>query len=287
MRRVNGYYSLENMKKIDKKSTGFFSVGWYTDGTDEYLFKREEELNAYRELFYSRVLKQLGLLVAEYDLAILDNQKGIISKNYNIEHNPSFTIEEIFDEICFKKTINRLRYEKEKYNLENLPSAIKEFCREKKWFYNSEIEKDIFLQFIIQILLGNGDLQSRNLEVQYNIKNQELKLSPFYDLAFFGNVPIFSDLGRWSNKYCFLERIYERYDDNRPFIIIKNFLQTSSETQIEILKEYLEKLEQMNYQKIVKNIEEQTEKKIEDNMKKEMVRSLTRNLQDISLIVRK
>ena len=74
----------KNSEKIDKKSTGFFSVGWYTDGTDEYLFKREEELNAYRELFYSRVLKQLGLLVAEYDLAILDNQKGIISKNYNI-----------------------------------------------------------------------------------------------------------------------------------------------------------------------------------------------------------
>ncbi len=94
------------------------------NGTDEYLFKSYlNELERYRELYYTLIIKKLGLKSPEIDLAKFKDQLGTIAKNYNPQHRESYTIVEV------------LSYAS-KYNLRDLPNEISNFCIEKKWNYS-------------------------------------------------------------------------------------------------------------------------------------------------------
>ncbi len=287
MKKVKGYYVLDNLKKMDKEIMGFFSNGWYTDGVNEYLFKREIGMRAYNELFYSKLLQQLGLKAAEYDLAVLGNERGVISKNYNVVGNLTVTVEEVLAKYIKEDTIlERRREQKKLYNLENLPGIIRKYCQERNWLYNEKLEEDLLLQFIIQIILGNGDLQSRNIEIQYDEERQQLNLSPFYDLAYYGDIDVYNESGWSALTYHFLEKYYEPVEDARPFRVIKNFLKKADRKHVELLREYLERLEQIDLARIIMEIEERTENVME-NESYHLLFSLKRNLKDVSLLAKK
>lgn len=124
MERKNGYVIIENWKKINRNFIGHNAKGWFMNGTDEYLFKSYlNELERYRELYYTLIIKKLGLKSPEIDLAKFKDQLGTIAKNYNPQHRESYTIVEV------------LSYAS-KYNLRDLPNEISNFCIEKKWNYS-------------------------------------------------------------------------------------------------------------------------------------------------------
>ena len=84
MELINGYLQIGDFKRLDKKiEKSMFAKYWLTDGEKEYLFKKLNSVLAYKELFYSQIIKELGLPSVKNDLAVRGNQFGVISENYN------------------------------------------------------------------------------------------------------------------------------------------------------------------------------------------------------------
>lgn len=132
MERKKGYLAIDDLQKleINVEDIGGSCEGWYTDGEKEYLFKLEENIMAYNELFYSILLRKIGLKTVEYDLAIKGKQKGVITTSYKTNPCPSFTVADIFKE-CIPFQDER-RYS---YYLEKIVETIRVFCKGRHFEY--------------------------------------------------------------------------------------------------------------------------------------------------------
>lgn len=256
MKRENSYLIIDDLKRKRRKVYGAYTNGWYSDGIDDYMFKTNlSELERYKELYYSLIIRKLDLQSSEIDLAKRNNVLGIISKNYNPNHNEAFTIEEILPD-------------NQKYNLRDLPNEISKFCIHKNWNYSMEtIKHSLLIQFIIQILLGNWDLVSRNIEIQYDKEKNELLFSPFYDFTFYGNIELNNPL----SCYSFRDRWYNHPVDLDPMKTLENFFNRAETYELEELKKYLEKFKNINLVKNIYEMEELTEREIAVEIKNQLI----------------
>ncbi len=291
MERKKGYLIIDDLQKleINVEDIGGSCEGWYTDGEKKYLFKLEENIMAYNELFYSILLRKIGLKTVEYDLAMKGKQKGVITTNYKTNPCPSFTVEDIFKE-CIPFQDER-RYS---YYLEKIVETIRVFCKQRHFKYGGGVlEKDILTQYAIQILLGNRDLRATNMEFYFENK---LKMAPFYDFGYYGyiNPVLETNQNNNENRDC-EEKPKQTYrlSYNRVTYSLSAaqefayFLKKGKRKEIVLFKEYLERLKEVNLNGILKEIKEQTEHNIPKQTKEILLYQVTSNLEDIESIILK
>lgn len=119
MKREYGYRIIDNYKKIRREFYGDYCVGWYEDNNILYLFKEEDVLMSYRELFYPFVLKKLKMSSVKNDLAKRVKCRGIISENYTTDKQNIRNMLNIVED-----------YYDNNYELEEWPDYLKWF---KRW----------------------------------------------------------------------------------------------------------------------------------------------------------
>lgn len=290
MERENGYLVIDDLKKleIDVEDIGGFCEGWYTDGEKEYLFKLEKDLMAYSELFYSILLRKIGLKSVEYDLAIKDKEKGVITTNYRTNECASYTIFDIFKECISYKDEQRYSF-----YLEKIVETIYEFCKKHHIQYADNLQKDILIQYVMQILLGNRDLRASNIEFYLEDK---LKMAPFYDFGYYGYINPRLEAEKTKNENQNAEpkeRQQYRLKYNRNTYNLSAdrefayFLQKGKSEEFVLFKEYLEKLKEINLNGILKEIQEKTEQNVPKQTKEILLYQVTSNLEDIENIILK
>lgn len=251
MEREKGYLIIDGLEKINKpcKGKNHLYKQWFIENGIEKFFKEEDELAAYKELLYSRIIRDLKKQSASYDLAKVGDKCGVISPSFNPENYPIYSLEDIL-----KWYIKDESKQKEMYNLEDLKMIVPLFLHTLGQDYTKELEDGLTLQYLFQILFGNSDLNSTNIEIM--IVEKPI-IFPFYD---------FSDYGKISPNDK--EGIFYKLNQSRqkkPMPAneeVKKFLKTTGSENLRLLKEYLEQIKTLNLDAYLNEIEETTNYKI-------------------------
>lgn len=273
MKRLGGYKIVTGYSYIGKPKAGMYSKAIITDGKNNYIFKELQDIEAYRELYYSKILKCLELPTVEYDLAMRCGLFGVITPFFEHDLNNNHSLKEMLD-LYYKDTNNS-----DMYCLEKIREVIEYAFKKYNWEYNEEIDLGILKQFIIQILLANVDLNPTNIEIYFD---EEAKLFPFYDFALCGEV----NLKHIKYGYDFK---YKRATDNStisPRTTLQEFIINTDRKNLELFKEYLERMKEVRTRKILDEIKEQTETKIPLGIKLKLQKELKRNISNIESIVK-
>ena len=278
MKRRNGYCIIDNYKPIDKLNwkQGDYCEGWYTNRQSIKLFKIQDILMSYRELFYPRIIAKLDLPVVSNDLAKRKNQKGIISEDYTMQKKEIKNIYDMMKEYCNYFSNKPL------YTVTDLKVLLQWYCLKNHLIYSKEIEQELLERFIIQILLGNSDLKPANLETY--VEDSFLHFSPFYDFGLYGTIRI-QDENENGYKLQYQDTPLTR---NTPpaSLTIENFLKNGSYKEISVLKEYLEKIKEIQFNEVFMDIKEQTKENVLEGIKRVLSLEVKNNLQAIDAIMK-
>lgn len=277
MERKNGYLILDDLKQIEKEKSGHHICFWFSDKEQEYFFKVVNQKAQLKELFYSTLLLENGYDAAKCDLATFQNQQGIVSPTLNPNNFPSFTLEKIID-----KYLKTDKYKNQKlYNLEKINELLELEAKDQNCFYSNIQKRRLLLYFIMQILLGNSDLRSSNLEIM--IKN-EIVLFPFYDFELCGEITL--KLYEYFKNYLLKYDSKNRYRET-PLMTLQIFLEEGSREEIEYFRENLSILRSVKPHKIFKICEEKTETSFSLIRKIEVGYRFKQNLKTIYEIIKK
>ncbi len=206
-------------------------------------------LNAYKELLYSKIIKELKKQSVSYDLAKIGDKYGVITSSFNPENYPIYSFEDIL-----KWYVNDEAEQKELYNLEDLKKIMPLFLGTLSQDYTKDLDNSLTLQYLFQILFGNSDLNPTNIEIMIAEKP---KMVPFYDFADYGKISP-------NDK----EGIFYKFNHNRQKKRIpvneeiKTFLKTANSENLRLIKEYLEQIKTFNLDSYITEIEETTNYKI-------------------------
>ena len=141
------------------------------------------------------------------------------------------------------------------------------------------LEKDLVTRFIVQILLGNRDLNASNMEIIYT--GEKPIFAPFYDFGDYGEIHI-NGLIKRSYKLPYKSDI-DAYQ-SKPLDTIKDFFQFASKKELELYKEYLEKLKAISLDTVLKSIYEIQEVKIPFLIRKKLKQEVNENIKLLSSI---
>ena len=287
--RIAGYVNINAYKPIKRTiEPSKYAKEWYQKEGIEYLFKKEKKHIAYRELFYMFIIKYLHLESVENDLAFRGKNFGIISKNYHAKNERVYSLCKIlytYWDNKIQKIEKNQRYELADtisfaydYNLKRMIKIIKYFFKHEKINYPKTIEVELTLQFIIQILLGNLDLRAPNIEI---IINEIPHVAPFYDFTHYGLVNL------QKNECCYQFK-YNNKNYTKDKISAKStleeFLKQGTKREIEMFKEYLEKVEEINLEHIFSAMESLINYKIDDEIKIPLRENYEQNIRNIHLV---
>lgn len=251
MKREKGYLILDGLEKINKpcKGKNYLYKQWFMENGIEKFFKEENELAAYKELLYSKIIKELKKQSVSYDLAKIGDKYGVITSSFNPENYPIYSFEDIL-----KWYVNDEAEQKELYNLEDLKKIMPLFLGTLSQDYTKDLDNSLTLQYLFQILFGNSDLNPTNIEIMIAEKP---KMVPFYDFADYGKISP-------NDK----EGIFYKFNHNRQKKRIpvneeiKTFLKTANSENLRLIKEYLEQIKTFNLDSYITEIEETTNYKI-------------------------
>jgi len=174
-KRDNGRLILpKKLFKQRKKRYGTRNIYEY----DKWFFK-ETRLNSYEdytELFAEEIFKYFGINNTFYDLATLDNKKGVIS--YDFRNNNEYVVaKDIISEVINSDNINEII----KYNnINSLRFILEEYTKK----HNLKIDikstiKSLEKLILIDMLLLQNDRNPNNYG--FIIKNNELVLTRVFD----------------------------------------------------------------------------------------------------------
>ncbi len=274
MDRINGYRIIDDYKYLTQTEGNRHTVLKLTDGKIDHFFKMVDLAERYKELFFSMLLNERGVDTVQIDFAKYNGQFGIVSPSYNLNKEVK-PLSEIIEQ--YK---NLEMYENKKvFNVKTVNEILYLFSIQEKCAHTS-LQKELFFKFIMQILLGNSDLNSNNIEI---IIGNRLTLSPFYGFENCGVI----DLKETSfyNGYMFGYN-QNAEDFESAATTIKKLLQIGSKTEIETFKDWLEHMKAANTNKIIKMSEEKIEKRIPKDIKLQLVREYKTNLQNVDSIVK-
>lgn len=280
MERENGFRIIDDFRRINRVPPifqGDFCDGWYTDGYTNNLFKLQDTLMSYRELFYPFTLQKLELPTVRNDLAKRDNCLGIISEDYTI------------NKLCVKN-VATIIYEYYKYNnLEIVPyyviglkNALVWYCKINNFIFDEQSKKELLERFIMQILLGNSDLKASNMETY--IENSRLRFSPFYDFGLCGTIDI-----KNSNKKGY-KLHYQRLDNYEKIpakVTIEYFLKYAQKSEIELFKEYLTSIQKIYVDDIFELIKEQTKYNVPNEAQMVLKKEFQENLENVNSVIKR
>ena len=298
MKRENGFLCIDNCKRKQAnehfKKTDHYWV--YING-EEYYFKPTE--HHYNELIGYHAAQILGVDACFCDLAILDGEKGIISKSLRKEDTKLTSGYEILEDYAYssisnlywiKKMIGRsyVRYEFDRnyrkedasiperilHDLENIWHALEYKYKDDKRYDSEKIMNQIVKMFIFMLLSYDEDRFSFDWLIEES-KN-DIRLAPLLD-----------------NEFSFN---YDEYKHKqRQYISMSPNSKTSDYSQLELIKEFLNISSSEYYDlfvtmyntlynsfcKVIQNVESQIGTKIPEAKRNEIYDGFIKNMDAI------
>ncbi len=262
----------DTYKHIKESENGTISGPWLKKGNIEYLVKSQSKKRCLKEIFWSLVIQALDLQSAQYYLAKNKaNNYCTISPNYNSSNLQKYSIKDLLTEY---HEIHELEKEKiEIYDLYNLKDLRTIFSYFFDTFNNNcleELNKGMYIEFIIQLLLGNCDLNAKNIEIIIATYPQ---LSPFFDFGSYGTIKL-------NDIYTDFYLKYERQPECAymlPESTFSYFIKRASKEELEILSHYMQKIREINTKRIFEQIEEENHQRIAKIHQVNLQRRLIRN----------
>lgn len=268
MRRIEGFIDVnkilkDNITSFDEKELNIINYKGacnnkinfsFNYDKEEYFYKYKYNSIAYNELVAGELLEDFDLPHIEYDLAIFNGCKGVISKNYKDNNFKYISGEDILN----KFWIDDL-YVEQHNNLDDIWDALEYRYRnhQNKREIISNLMNKIVKLYIFDIIACQSDRHSLNWEIMENDNN--IDLAPIYD-----NEKILSTSGRNS----FISLTTEQYFNEIIFKSIENFQKVSAENYVELLKQNLCLISDENLNSIFERIENKTGYPMPDNYKK-------------------
>lgn len=302
MKRINGYLNIDGyfIKKYQRKyveelikkiSSIHYEIN--IDG-ESYFFKKTDF--PYNELLAYEIASFIGLNAVPYDLAIFQNMKGVISKNFKNDkcryisgQNLLFEYSRAPKNMNYLENMGLVQTELNQfpdnapysYNINNLAviwQAI-EYRYNRLGIYvdMEKIMNDLILYFMFNILTLQNDGMAQNWmleesdigvnvvkcfdnELCFQIKDG--KMEPSANLC-----TNFNDVGL--NNYQILEE----------------FLKTSDERYYELFKEKFEMLTMENFLKMIVRVENKIECSLPNNLKENYIKMFEKNRENIFQIL--
>ena len=192
MRRIEGFIDINRMlekgelKKLeDNTDFGFIpkNMSVFIDDNNEiYFFKYLTIGNPYGELIAEEVLKDLNLPHAEYDLAIYNGEKGVLTKNFRKKDKEYISGEELLLDYIEVLGYNPEEVELEYFNnLQTIWNALEYRYRNSpnKEKIVEKLMNQLVNLFIFDIMIENFDRYCRNYLIEEG--KDDINLAPIFD----------------------------------------------------------------------------------------------------------
>lgn len=258
MRRIEGFIDVNKMLKDNIASCdenelnilnykGAFNTKInfsFNYDNEEYFYKYKYNSIAYNELVACELLEDFKLPHIEYDLAIFNGCKGVMSKNYKDNYSSYISGEDILNDF-WKDDL----YVEQHNNLDDIWDALEYRYRnhENKRKIISDLMNKIVKLYLFDIIACQSDRHSLNWEIKEN--SNEIDLAPIYD-----NERILSTSG----KNSFIAITIDQNFNEVIFKSIKNFEKVSAEDYIKLIKDNLWIISTGNLISIFERIENKT-----------------------------
>lgn len=266
----------DTYKEIKKSENGTFCGPWIKKDETEYLTKMQGKRRSLEEIFWSFVIHELGLPRAQYYLAkTKQNKYCTITPNYNPHNLPKCSLKELM--IAYYKIHELEKKKMEIYDLYNLQDLKTIFNFFFQFFGDKCLEKlnnGMYIAFIIQLLLGNCDLNAKNIEIIIATYPQ---LSPYFDFGSYGQTKL-------NDPFTDFYLSYERQQESIyaiPEKVFSHFIKKASKEELEILYYYMQKIREINSKKIFEQIEEENHQKVSKIHQRILKRRLIQNTETI------
>lgn len=279
MKRIDGFINIDNYPKElaheHSKKTNHYWI--YIDGI-EYYFKPTN--NYYNELLAYHTANFLGIEACFCDLAILNGQKGIISKSLRKKDTNLISGKQIIKDYAFsslsnllwiKKMINNSGYisylfdsayrDKKDisleyiHNLEIIWHALESKYKSNPNFNIEKIMQQLVLMYMFTILTYDSDKYSFNWLIEEN--KTTIKLAPLFD-----NEDAFNYTKQKIEQSNILKfAVNADTSDYNQLDSLRAFLSNSTPDYFNLFQELFEKLIE-NFPQIIENVEKQIETEI-------------------------
>jgi len=253
---------------------------WISINGREFYFKAMF-VPGYSELICSELAKMLGLDAVEYDLAILENHKGVISRSYQKPGCEYITGHELL------RTYYTMNYDT--VNNMGLSDIEWENGAEQPWYFHMNnlmtiwqalefnfpdadikpVMNKIVDKFIFMILTEQYDQGAQNWEVEIN--RDKIDLVPIYD-----NESGFSGV---NEEYGMVMSFSTDFSDTQGFIaeVLKRFLKISSDEYINRFIEMFNAMDENMFNKAIANVEKKIGVKIPSSNLEEIKENYLKN----------
>ncbi|MBE6156854.1 MAG: hypothetical protein E7161_03815 [Firmicutes bacterium] len=289
IRRINGYLDLDNYLSKNQVQESYIDYQyWITIDNEEYYFKLTKY--PYAELLAYELATFLGFNATCYDLAIYEENKGVISKSYRHFGCNYISGNRILrDYIRFQKNVqiskemglidNDYLAPRSLNNLEIIWQAIENRYKDTSLTINmKEIMDNIINQFIFYILAAQNDGMPHNWELE----ESPTKVSV---------VPIFD------NEMCFrvkggkypANRLSTNFNDEGTsnYEILEEFLKVSSSEFIELFLEKFNLLSIDVFLQLIAKVEDKIGCEMPKDIKESYIHVFLFNIKQIELVLNK
>lgn len=282
MRDENGFLDINHYKNMHKELNGHTISYWLSNGEQEGIYKVVFSVNLYRELLFPTILKNIKVNVVENDLATYHNFYGIFSKSYRDINVETYSFEELIQKYCEEVLKCNYNYKQKfkLYNMSDMLDILKWICKINHIEFPEETTKqELFISFMMQILLADKDSNSKNKEIYFE---DTLKFSPFFDLEFCG----WANLKVSLNNYRF--GFYTDRSTEKPgtyIETIKYFKNYATKEEMDTFMTYLEQLQALKINAQYEEIETQINAQIPEAMKLKLKKDYESNLRNVSALI--
>ena len=304
MTRIDGFLIIDKYPKEiayeHHKKTNHY---WVNINGEEYYFKPTDFY--YNELLAYHTAKFLGIEACYTDLAILNGEKGIISKSLRKNEKTLISGHEIIKEYIYKSFGNLLYTKKmiqnsgiinwifdKKYrekkdicaeyinNLEIIWQILEDKYKNDPRFNAKTIIHKFVLMYIFTILVYDCDRYACNWLIQET--NNNISLAPLFDNEDAFNYTHQKMSQNTNPKFT----INTETSDYNQLASLKVFLTNSSTEYLELFTHYFEELSE-NFNLIIERAETQIKKKIPENIKTKILYNFNINKNQIQNILNK
>lgn len=282
MRDKNGFLDINDYIDMNKKLNGHVKSYWLSNGEQEGVFKFVSPNNLYRELLFPTILKNIKVNTVVNDLATYHNSYGIFSQSYHASNIKTYSFMSLSEKYCkeiLRKTYNR-EQEYELHNISDMLNILKWVCTTNNiTFLEEKARQELFLKFIMQILLADIDNNTVNQEVFFD---ECLEFSPFFDFEYYGWARV--ELSAANYRF----RFYTDRSTEKPMTYketINHFKNYATKKEMETFMFYLKQLQTLKISAQYEEIEAKIHAHIPEPMKLKLKKDYESNLKNVDALI--
>lgn len=253
MTRKDGFLLLDNYEvlKTCTKKDGNHAHNWIFWKNSEWLFKRITcKKDCINEVFWGYVLHHFPIASVDYDLAVQKGIYGVISKNFNLNHDDTYSLNKLIN--IYKRKMTGSTFTHMGYNYKNIIQMYQVVFEKFGEKYINALKTETLKAFILQILLGNSDLHSNNIDV---IIDKKPKLIPLYDFERYGKTRLQKhSLTPFQMEYC--------GSQSNPQKTLLKFLKKATQEELNILRLFMTIIEEIDFNRVLEEMENNIHRKI-------------------------